>query len=51
MKSHTLEVAWYRFRATLRRRLTTYLSAILLVGLTGGVAMASLAAARRTQSS
>ena len=51
MKSHTFEIAWYRFRATLRRRLTTYLSVILLVGLTGGVAMASLAAARRTQSS
>jgi hypothetical protein len=51
MKSHTLEIAWYRFRVTLRRRLTTYLSVTLLVGLTGGLAMASLAAARRTQSS
>jgi hypothetical protein len=51
MKSRSLEIAWYRFRVTLRRRLTTYLSVTLLVGLTGGLAMASLAAARRTQSS
>jgi hypothetical protein len=51
MRSHTFEFAWYRFRATFRRRLTTYLSVILLIGLTGGLAMASIAAARRTQSS
>jgi hypothetical protein len=51
MSSHTLDFAWYRFRATLRRRLTSYLSVILLIGLTGGLAMASVAAARRTQSS
>jgi hypothetical protein len=44
-------VAWYRFRTTLRRRLTGYLSIVLLVGLVGGLAMASLAGARRTQSS
>ena len=41
----------YRFRATFRRRWSGYLSVVLLVGLIGGIAMASLAAARRTQSS
>jgi hypothetical protein len=51
MDSRTLEFAWYRFRATFARRWTTYLSVILLIGLTGGLAMASIAAARRTQSS
>ncbi|MGD0853722.1 MAG: FtsX-like permease family protein [Acidimicrobiales bacterium] len=51
MRSHTFEFAWYRFRATFKRRFTTYLSVILLIGLTGGLAMASIAAARRTQSS
>jgi hypothetical protein len=51
MSSHTFEFAWYRFRATFARRVTTYLSVTLLIGLTGGLAMASVAAARRTQSS
>jgi putative ABC transport system permease protein len=51
MNSHTFEFAWYRFRATFARRLGAYLSVILLIGLTGGLAMASVAAARRTQSS
>lgn len=51
MRGHTFEFAWYRFRATFKRRFTTYLSVILLIGLTGGLAMASIAAARRTQSS
>src|SRR5664280_1234814 len=49
--SRVLPVAWYRFRSTLRRRLPGYLSIVLLVGLVGGLAMASLAGARRTQSS
>ena len=49
--SQVLLVAWYRFRSTLRRRLPGYLSIVLLVGLIGGLAMASLAGARRTQSS
>jgi hypothetical protein len=46
-----LRAAWYRFRATFPRHLGGYLSLILLVGLAGGVAMTSIAAARRTQSS
>ena len=46
-----LRVAWYRFRATLGHRWGGYLSVVLLVGLMGGVAMGSIAAARRTQSS
>ncbi|HEY5437398.1 MAG TPA: FtsX-like permease family protein [Acidimicrobiales bacterium] len=51
MSSHTFEFAWYRFRATFARRWGAYLSVIVLIGLTGGLAMASVAAARRTQSS
>jgi hypothetical protein len=51
MNSHTFEFAWYRFRATFRRRWRGYLSVILLIAFTGGLAMASIAAARRTQSS
>ncbi len=46
-----LRVGWYRFRATLGSRWRGYLSVALLVGLIGGVAMASIAAGRRTQSS
>ena len=42
-------VAWYRFRSTLRRRWTGYLAISLLLGLIGGLAMGSVAAARRTQ--
>ena len=51
MSSHSYEFAWYRFRATFARRWAVYLNVILLIGLTGGLAMASVAAARRTQSS
>ena len=51
MNRHTFEFAWYRFRSTFARRVGAYLSVILLIGLTGGLAMASVAAARRTQSS
>jgi hypothetical protein len=46
-----LTVAWYRFQATFRRRWSGYLSLVLLIGLVGGLAMASIAGARRTQSS
>jgi hypothetical protein len=46
-----LRLAWYRLRATFRARRGGYLSIVLLVGLAGGIAMGSVAAARRTQSS
>jgi hypothetical protein len=46
-----LAVAAYRFRATFRRRSSGYLAIVLLVGLMGGLAMGSVAAARRTASS
>ncbi len=46
-----VRVGWYRFRATWRRRRNGYLTIVLLIGLVGGLAMASIAAARRTQSS
>ena len=49
--SHTLRVASYRFRATLARQWSGYLGLMLLIALVGGVAMASLAGARRTESS
>src|SRR5271157_1885738 len=46
-----LTAAWYRFRATFLRRWGGYLAMALLIGLVGGIAMGSIAAARRTQSS
>ncbi len=45
-----LATAWYRLRATLRRRWGSYVGVVLLVGLVGGVAIGSIAGARRTQS-
>jgi hypothetical protein len=44
-------VAWYRFRATLRARAAGYLTLVGLVGVLGGMALAAVASARRTQSS
>jgi hypothetical protein len=49
--THVFRVAWYRFRATWRQRWTGYLTLVLLIGLVGGLAMAAIAGARRTQSS
>src|ERR1700735_2667650 len=46
-----LRLAGYRFRATFRRRWPSYLGLVLVIGLIGGVALASIAGARRTQSS
>jgi hypothetical protein len=46
-----LRIAWYRYRATLARQLTGYLTVVLLIGLIGGIGMAAVAGARRTQSS
>ncbi|MGH9020314.1 MAG: ABC transporter permease [Acidimicrobiales bacterium] len=42
-------VAWYRFVSTFRRRRNGYLAIVLLVGVVGGLAMASVSGARRTQ--
>jgi hypothetical protein len=44
-------VARYRFRTTVGRRWGGYLALVLLIGFAGGIAMASVAAARRTESS
>jgi FtsX-like permease family len=44
-------LAWYRFRVTFRHRLGGYLALAILAGLIGGVAMAAITAARRTESS
>ncbi len=46
-----LGTAWYRLRATFKRRWGDYLAIVLLIGLIGGLAMGSIAGARRTQSS
>ncbi len=46
-----LRVATYRARTTLHRKWPGYVVLVLLTGLLGGVAMGSVAAARRTQSS
>jgi hypothetical protein len=45
-----VRVAWYRFRCTLRSAWGGYLALVLLLGLVGGLAIGSVAAARRTQS-
>jgi hypothetical protein len=47
----TMRVTWFRFRGTLRSRLGGYLALTVLIGLVGGLALGSVAAARRTQSS
>ncbi len=44
-------VASYRFRVTFGRRWVGLLAIVMLIGLMGGVALGSLAGARRTQSS
>ena len=45
------QFAWYRCRATWRRRWGGYLGIVLVIGLVGGVAMAAVAGARRTENS
>jgi hypothetical protein len=49
--SPVFRVATYRLRATFGRRWTGYLAIVLLIALLGGLAIGSIAAARRTQSS
>jgi hypothetical protein len=48
---NALRVARYRFRATFGPRRSGYLALVVLIGLLGGLAMGSVAGARRTQSS
>jgi hypothetical protein len=49
--NHIIRVATYRFRATFARQWGSYVSLTLLIALVGGLSMASLAGARRTDSS
>ena len=51
LAGQALRVAWYRFGVTFRRRWGGYLALAVLIGLAGGIAMGSMAAARRTYSS
>ena len=51
MSRPAARLAWYRLRATIRRRLGGYLALALVVGLIGGIALAAVTAARRTDSS
>ncbi|MGB9112374.1 MAG: FtsX-like permease family protein [Acidimicrobiales bacterium] len=51
MSRQVMRIAWYLFTATFRRRWGGYLSIVLLIGLIGGIAIGSVAAARRTQAS
>ena len=50
MSARAIRISWYRFTATIHQRWPGYLSIVLLVGLLGGVAMVSIAGARRSQS-
>lgn len=51
MNVRVVRLAGYRLRAGISRRWGGYLSLVLLIGLVGGLALASLAGARRTESS
>jgi hypothetical protein len=51
MNSNATRVGWFWFRANFARRWSNYLTIVLLVGSIGGLALGSVAAARRTQSS
>lgn len=46
-----LSVAWYRLRSTARRRWSSYLALVLLIGALGGTALGAVAGARTTASS
>src|ERR1700688_2982019 len=49
--SSAVQTAWYRSVTSWRRLRASYLVLVVLIGLVGGVALGSLAAARRTDSS
>src|SRR5580700_11397249 len=50
-RSRATHVGWFWFRANFGRRVTNYLTIIVLVGAIGGLALGSVAAAGRTASS
>ena len=50
-RQRAAHAAWYRFVVTWRRQRGGYLTLVLLIGLAGGIALGSIAAARRTASS
>ena len=49
--NQALRIAWFRYRARFRRRLIGLVTITVLIGAIGGVALASVAGARRTESS
>jgi hypothetical protein len=51
VNSFAVRTAWYRTAVSWRRQRSSYLVLVVLIGLAGGVALGSLAAARRTASS
>src|ERR1017187_9370370 len=51
MNARATRVGWFWFRANFGQRWANYLTIVLLVGSMGGLALGSVAAARRTQSS
>jgi hypothetical protein len=51
MRPSTLRTAWYRFTTTFGRQWGGYLTVLVLTGLLGGLAMGSVAGARRTLAS
>ncbi len=51
MSRPAARLAWYRFRTTFHRRWSDYFALVVLIGLMGGLAMGSVAAGRRTESS
>src|SRR5271167_2604473 len=51
MKPNAFAVGRYRFRATLHSRWTSYLALVLFIAILGGVAMGTVAGARRTETS
>ncbi len=51
MSSSALRTAWYRTAACWKRQRASYVVLVVLIGLAGGIALGSLAAARRTASS
>ena len=50
-ESRAAHVGWFWFRANFARRWANYLTIVVLVGAIGGLALGSVASARRTQSS